>query len=196
MADWKFSRRRDRCSACEAVFDEDGRHVSTLLLRAEELTREDLCLACWERSARGDEIFFWYTRQCSERRGLHLDLPTLEQLFLRLEGREATRMLEMRYILALLLMRKKRLKLVRIERQPRETLVVRRPRREEVLSVVVFDFSPERMEELRRELVEIFDGAEGLPDPERANSGHEEAGPSPDDQEAGEERPPALTAGV
>jgi hypothetical protein len=196
MADWKFSRRRDRCSACEAVFDEDGRHVSTLSLRAEELARADLCLACWERSSRGDEIFFWYTRRCSERRGLQLDLPTLEQLFIRLEGREATRMLEMRYILALLLMRKKRLKLVRIERAPRETLVVRRPRREEALSVAVFDFGPERMEELRRELVEIFDGAEGFPADEDSGSGREAGEAAPGDQEAGEEMPPALAAGA
>jgi len=196
MADWKFSRRRDRCSACVAVFDEDGRHVSTLSLRADELARADLCLACWERSVQGDEIFFWFTRRCNERRGLHLDLPTLEQLFLRLEGREETRMLEMRYILALLLMRKKRLKLVRIERQPREILVVRRPRRAETSNVVVFDFSPERMEELRRELVEIFDGAEGLRAPEVAGSGREAGRAAPDDQEAGEEMPPALAAGV
>jgi hypothetical protein len=161
MVDWKFSRRRDRCGSCETVFEEGSRHVSTLSLKGEELSRSDSCIACWEREPPSATIFFWYTRQSSERRGLHLDLPTLEQLFLRLEGRKEERVLEMRYVLALLLMRKKRLKLVRIVRQPRETMVVRRPRREEALEVAVFDFRPERMEELRRELVEIFDGAEG-----------------------------------
>jgi hypothetical protein len=45
-------------------------------------------------------------------------------------------------------------------------------------------------------LVEIFDGAEGFPAAEEAGSGHEAGGAAPDDQEAGEEMPPALAAGV
>jgi hypothetical protein len=181
MVDWKFSRRCDRCGSCDTVFEDGTRHVSTLSLKGEELSRADSCVACWEREAPSAAIFFWYTRQSRERRGLRLDLPTLEQLFLRLEGRTEERVLEMRYVLALLLMRKKRLKLVRIVRQPRETMVVRRPRREEALEVAVFDFRPERMEELRRELVEIFDGAEG----ERSDPAE---GGEPDTRE---EAPPA-----
>jgi hypothetical protein len=181
MADWKFSRRRERCGACDAAFEDGSRHVSTLSLRGEELSRADVCLACWERDVPDRAIFFWYTRQSRERRGLHLDLSTLEQLFLRLEGRKEARMLEMRYVLALLLMRKKRLRLVRVVREPRETLVVRRPRREEALEVAVFDFRAERIEELRRELMEIFDGAEGIPSTEGGEA------------EAREEAPPAAS---
>jgi hypothetical protein len=169
MADWKFARRRDRCGACAAAFDEGSRHVSLLSLRGEDLGREDLCLACWGSRAAGDEIFFWFTRQRSERRGLSLDLAALEQLFLRLEGREEERMLEVRYVLCLLLMRKRRLKLLRVAREPREALVVRRPRREEEIAVVVFDFAPERLEDLQRELLSLFEGAEPEP-PEGAGS--------------------------
>lgn len=192
MADWRFSRRRDRCGMCDAAFEDGSRHVSALSLGGEELVRADFCLACWEREVPDRAIFFWYTRRIRARGGLHLDLPTLEQLFLRLEGREEARMLEMRYVLALLLMRKKRLKLVRVARQPRESLVVRRPRREEELAVAVFDFSAERMEELRRELVEIFDGAEGFPaagGPGSPTAGGGEAG-------AGEEAPPAASLAI
>jgi hypothetical protein len=189
MVDWKIARRRDRCSGCESVFEEGQRQVSTLSLRAEDLVREDLCLPCWEQRGAGDEIIFWYTRQSSERRGFRLDLPLLEQLFLRLEDRDQDRMLELRYVLCLLLMRKKRLKLLRVTRDPRETLVVRRPRREEALKVVVCGFGAERMEELQRTLVEVFDGAEGLP----FSAGEGKAGGS---HEAGEEVPPAATVGA
>ena len=163
MPEWKFARRRDRCNACESVFEEGTRHVSALSFAGEDLARADLCLACWGARARPEEIFFWYTRMCADRRGLRLDLPMLEQLFHRLEGRAEEPMVELRYVLCLLLMRKKRLKLVRITRDPAETMVVRRPRREESLPVLVRDLSAERIEELRRELAEIFDGAESAP---------------------------------
>lgn len=163
VADWKFARRRDRCSRCESAFEEGGRHVSALLFAADALTREDLCEACWERREPGGEIFHWYTRRQEVRRGLSLDLPTLEQLFLHLAGRDEPRVLEIRYVLCLLLLRKRRLKLVRVVRDPRETLVVRRPRREEALEIPVCDLPADRVGELQRELAAIFDGSGELP---------------------------------
>lgn len=178
MAEWKFAGRRDRCNACESTFEEGTRHVSTLSLAGEDLSREDLCLACFETREKTSEIFFWYTRMSAGRRGLRLDLPMLEELFHRLEGRTEEGMIELRYVLCLLLMRKKRLKLVRITRDPAETMQVRRPRRDELLPVIVRDLTAERIEELRGELAEIFDGAEaGLAEPE-SQSPPEEVPPS------------------
>jgi len=163
MAEWKFAGRRDRCNTCDSPFEEGTRHVSTLSLTGEDLSREDLCLACFEARQRASEIFFWYTRMSADRRGLRLDLPMLEELFHRLEKRTEEGMIELRYVLCLLLMRKKRLKLVRITRDPAETMLVRRPRRDELLPVLVRDLTAERIEELRGELAEIFDGAEAAP---------------------------------
>ena len=160
MSEWKFARRRDRCNACESAFEEGTRHVSALSLAGEDLSREDLCLSCWTANARGSEIFFWFTRMRGDRRSLRLDLPMLEQLFLRLEGRGEKKMIELRYVLCLLLMRKKRLKLVRVVREPVETMILRRPRRDESLKVMVCNLGVERIEDLRRELAEIFEGAE------------------------------------
>ncbi len=158
MVDWKIARRRDRCSRCESTFPEDAKHVSTLRFQGETLAREDLCAACFEGRDPGLEIFFWYTRERGERRGLALDLPTLEQLFLRLEGNAEPRIEELRYVIALLLMRKRRLKLVRVVRDPRETMLLRRPRRDETWRVPVCDFDPARMDALKSDLIAIFDG--------------------------------------
>jgi hypothetical protein len=166
MADWKIARRRDRCSRCEAAFDEGTRHLSTLCFQGESLAREDLCAPCFERRDHGLEIFYWSTRQRRDRRSLALDLPTLEHLFLRLEGNEEARIQELRYVIALLLMRKRRLKLVRVVRDPRESLVLKRPRRDEAWRVPVCDFDPARMDALRDDLIGIFEGSsEGPEDP-------------------------------
>lgn len=160
MVEWKFQRRQGACGTCERAFEEGARHVSVLSARGEDLAREDQCLACWAQRAGSDDLFWWFTRHSANRRGLQLDLPTLEHVFVRLEGRSEARIRELRYVLCLLLMRKRRLKLLRMQRGEPESMLVRRPRRDESFQVFVFDFAPERVEELRGELAAIFDGAE------------------------------------
>ncbi len=114
-----------------------------------------------------DELFWWATRhQPGKRTTLALDLEALEALFLRLHEREETAIRELNFVLALLLMRKRRLKLERVERKGAgEAMVFRRPRREELYRVSVFDFDAEKMEELRTRLAEVLEGAADDEDP-------------------------------
>lgn len=159
--EWKFRRRDGRCGGCAAEFPEHARHASVLAVLGDEVRREDLCVTCWERRAHEGDLFYWFTRRAKGKAGLVLDLVTLEQLFLQLEGRGERAVRELRYLVALLLMRKRRLKLDRVTRGPDgEAMVCRRPRRKESFQVFVFDFSAERMNELRQKLVGLFDGAE------------------------------------
>ncbi len=163
---WTISRRQAACAASGRPFDDGERHVSLVEVAEGELRRSDLSLAAWqarERSGAEAPLFWWMTRhRVNPARTVQLDLEGLEQLFQRLEGRPETPVRELRYLLCLLLMRKRRLSIDRIERGPEgERMVVKRPRRDERYEVFVYDFTPERMEELRAELQAIFDGAEG-----------------------------------
>jgi len=161
MTDWSFRRRQGWCQACEKRFEEGERHASSLAVVGEALAREDVCSGCWLGRAGRDELFHWFTRHREGKRGLQLDLGTLEALFVRLEGRAEPRVREMRYLLALLLLRKRRIKVDRILREAEgESMLVHRPRRKESLRVFVFDFTPERMQELRADLVLLLEGAE------------------------------------
>ncbi len=168
MSDWKIARRGRACSRCEREFDEDEPHVSKLLLRGDEPLREDHCQECFAEGQKGqqdpedEEIWWWRTRNRSgKRRGLQLDLEAIGGLFLSLEGKTETSLEELRYVLCLILMRKRRLKVERIVRDARgEAMIVRRPRRKEGLRVAVHEFTPERMDELRARLVRLFDGDE------------------------------------
>jgi hypothetical protein len=161
MIDWKLQRRQEACSACGRAYVPDERHVSSLSIVGDAIVRDDVCVACWDGRARSGDVFHWFTRHRLDRGRLHLDLAALEQLFLRLKSRSEPKLSEMRYVLSLLLMRKRRLKLVRVSRDDgREALIVKRPRRPETFEVMVFDFAPDRLEEMRRELVRIFEGSE------------------------------------
>ncbi|MBL8861476.1 MAG: hypothetical protein JNK02_05635 [Planctomycetes bacterium] len=161
MTDWTFRRRQGACQACGKTFEDGERHASSLSILSEALAREDLCSGCWLGRPGREELFHWFTRHRLGKRGLQLDLATLEALFVRLEGRPELRVREMRYLLALLLLRKRRLKLDRILREAGgEAMLVHRPRRKESFQVYVFDFTPERTAELRADLVLLLEGAE------------------------------------
>jgi len=164
MVEWKIRRRHQQCSRCESTFVDGTRFVSLLGIDEEEdLLREDLCLRCWEGADQDGLVFFWLTRyQENRKKSLQLDLESLERLFLELEGREQEKLRELRYLISLLLMRKRKLKLVRVARGGgKERLVLRRPRRSEELEVFVYDFTAEKLEEMRVRLQEVLEGAGG-----------------------------------
>lgn len=133
-----------------------------LCVRGDALVREDRCVGCWNSSSTSEWLFWWRTRHSAEkRRGVQLNLEALEQLFLHLEGKGEQKLRELRYVLCLILLRKRRLKIRQIVRgEEGESFLVYRPRQTESLSVFVFDFTPERIDQLRAELQHIFDGAE------------------------------------
>ncbi len=168
MPDWHLSKRQTACGGCERAFEDGEAHISALSLSGEDLVREDRCLACWKRAsaARGEgahALLWWRTRHWNEkRRGIALDLEALEALFVGLEGREEVALQELRYVLCLILMRKRRLRIERVERDgEREALVVSRPKREPSYTVAVFDFDAAKIDELRQRLQEVFEGSEG-----------------------------------
>jgi hypothetical protein len=207
MADWKISRRRGACAACERDFDDGERHVSTLRVNAEGLERADLCLAWWnaapaeasgeacrgacqerveagaEGPTLGEDLFWWATRfQAERRQTVQLDLESLQRLFLELEGTEDGRLQELRYVLCLILMRKRYLKVERVLRTADgEAFRVKRPRRDERYEVRVFDFTPERMAQIRTELQAIFDGAETVEGVDLTDTPVEETGTQPEE---------------
>jgi hypothetical protein len=162
MADWKIRRRHGECTVCESQFVEEQRHASLLRLNdSQDLVRQDLCDACWGETPEEQVLFWWFTRHwASRKKTVQLDLGSLERLFMELDGREEDKLRELRYLLCLLLMRKRKLKLQKVKRSAAgEQLILRRPRRTEELSVWVYDFTPDRMEELRSRLQEVLDGA-------------------------------------
>jgi hypothetical protein len=162
MSEWKFTRRAVQCTTCAIAFQGGERHVSALVFAGEDLRREDHCTTCFARRESSADLFFWYTRHVVGKRALELDLATLEALFLRLEGRAEARIRELRYVLCLLLMRKRRLRLDRVVRgeSDGEAMILHRPRRKEALKVHVFDFSPDRLEVLKSDLLGLLEGAE------------------------------------
>ncbi len=159
MSDWKIRRLRGECAKCERAFETDGERLLTQVRFVdEELVREDFHPECWEEPS--DAIYWWATRrEVQGKKTLALDFELIERLFFQLEERSEDKIRELRYLLCLMLMRKRRLKLVRVQRGPEgEAMLLRRPRRKEECRVFVYDFDPERLDVLRGELATLLDG--------------------------------------
>jgi hypothetical protein len=159
MSDWKIRRLRGECAQCERAFETDGERILTQVrFDGDDLVREDYHPECWEEPI--DAIFWWATRFAVKAKSTRaLDFELIERLFFQLEGRSEEKVREVHYLLCLMLMRKRRLKLVRVERgQEGEAMIVRQPRRKKEWRVFVYDFEPERIEVLRGELATLLDG--------------------------------------
>ena len=167
MSDWKIRRLRGECAKCERPFETDGERILTQVrLEGDALIREDYHPECWEEPV--DAIFWWATRFAVKAKStLALDFELIEKLFFQLEDRSEEKIRELRYLLCLMLMRKRRLKLVKVQRgKEGEAMLVRQPRRKQEWRVFVYDFEPERIEVLRGELSSLLDGDLGADDEE------------------------------
>ena len=201
MSDWRIHRKLDHCGPCGRELAVGEAFFSLLRFDEEGLGREDRCTSCFEELSQsdpdGDRVFWRTRRQESKKKGLAVDFEAVERLFLALEGREEDRLRELRYLLSLLLMRKRRLKLVRVKRaKEAQVMILRRPRRTEELAVDVFDLSPEKAEELRGELERIFEGAgaEDLATPPAAAAEGEDPAPEAPEEPGGADSPAAGTS--
>lgn len=157
-------QRGDYCQAC---WDKGGIELQLAGPKDETDSSEDSEEPVADASAAeipADEPHrFWWTthHQAKPPKTLQMDMDALQRLFLELGERSETKLRELRYVLCLLLMRKKRVKLERILRDDDgESFIVRRPKSEDRYTVEVFDFTLERMAEVREHLQAIFDGVD------------------------------------
>lgn len=184
MSEWRIHRREVLCGACQRSFGDGEALYSLLYLDPEALRREDRCERCFVDPGAAPGVLFWRTHHAQDgSRRLAVDFDAIEELFLALESRKEPRSMELRYLLALLLLRKKRLKLVGVRRgETGETMCVRRPRRTEEFEVAVFELDGERARALKADLARIFEGAgvEALSAPATAPDSAVASAPTPD----------------
>jgi hypothetical protein len=114
--DWKIQRDRRRCEKPGCPLPTSRTFYAVLEWPA--CVRSDLCDACFaehERRCQGGEapIFWRAVRKQTGKKELVLDLASLRMLFDRLAGLDDDRARALRYFCALLLLRKRALRMVR-----------------------------------------------------------------------------------
>jgi len=111
--EYDISRPAGQCCRCDRQLEPGEEFVATVRGDDQQLCREDYCKTCWQAAAETDppdRLGIWRTRvpppQAKPRRRF-VDDEMLGEFFRRLEGAEEPARVGFRFVVALLLMRRK-----------------------------------------------------------------------------------------
>ncbi len=112
--DYNITKPNGLCCACEQQLQPDQEFAATVRQIEDGFARQDFCLNCWadELADEPDVIGVWRSRipLPKEKKKLLVDDGVLVNFFQRLADTDQPAKLSFRYVLALILMRKKLLK--------------------------------------------------------------------------------------
>ena len=158
MSEWEIARSQERCTVCGSVFGELEEYYSALVEKPDGFERRDFCAKCWQGGS--DEMFsFWKTqvpaREVKPKR--FVDDEVLIDFFERLAGTTEEVKVNFRYILALVLMRKKLLRFEGTRRdESAEYLKVKLRGQNDIQEVYNPDLTQERIEQVTEEIGRIL----------------------------------------
>jgi hypothetical protein len=111
--DYQISKTTGACQACGRALEPGEAYVAAVRDADGELLRQDHCQTCWNASPRDgtESLASWLARVPfpKERKRLFVDDEVLRGFFERLAGCEDEAKVRFRFVLALVLMRKKQL---------------------------------------------------------------------------------------
>jgi len=161
--DWNIQRSNRQCCSCSKQFAEGENYYSALFDTGNEFERADYCTECWGGSGAENKAFsFWKTHVAprEEQKKLFVDDEVLLDFFLRLsaeEGEQPEHKVKFRYILALVLLRKKLLRFVDIVREDeQEILLLRYPKQDREFRVIDPGLTEEEADTVKDDLSQVL----------------------------------------
>lgn len=111
MAEWEIHKPLGQCSGNGQTIEFGDEYIGALVETDEGLQRRDYSLAYWDEQQPG-VYCFWRTKlpHPEEKKKVFIDDSMLMAFFDRLAGEEASDRINFRFVLAMILMRKRRLK--------------------------------------------------------------------------------------
>lgn len=148
----------DQCSSCSRPLQAGEEYVATVAATPEGLVRQDRCVPCGNVQ-KSDVFSFWRGKRPSLKPGTlpRLDFDSLLELLRRLEGRDDASSSRLRWIVTILLLRRRLVQIVnRSNADGIETLEVKPRHDDRVFVVKDPKLSPEDFESLHDDLSKIF----------------------------------------
>lgn len=159
--DFEVSRCTRHCAETQRQLEPGETFYSTLTVEGAEVIRRDFCQQAWQGPPEG--VLGWWKSQMPDRDANRLHwAPNDVMLHLFEEMAEQPELADMRYVLTLLLVRRRvmRLEESQHDEQGREELVVYSPRKEETYQVPVVTPTEARIQEIQDELARLLFGNE------------------------------------
>jgi len=157
--DWDIRKGDKHCERCQKEFREEEEYFAGLYDENRQFVRRDFCLTCWEAVEKPSLYSFWRTRvpKKEEKAKLLVDDDIILNFFFRLENEQDQLKKNFRYVLALLLMRKKILKFKDVRRgEGGEALVLRQPKEGREFVVYNPQLTEEQIQKVTEEVGQIL----------------------------------------
>lgn len=157
---YEVAKAQGRCAACGQTIEPDSKLMAALRETPTGFERIDVCLGCWEKFDRTNIIAFWKTTmpRAEAKRKLFVDDEVLCSLFERLADAQDPSKLNFRFVLGLILMRKKLLayESSRKDADGRELWSMRFKGREDLLDMLNPHLTEEQVQDVSRQLGDIL----------------------------------------
>jgi hypothetical protein len=158
MSDWEINKPLGQCYGTERKIESGEEYFAALVDTDEGLQRRDFCADYWE-SQKPDVFCYWRTKlpEPGQKKQLFVDDQMLMAFFERLEKEKEQEKINFRFVLALILMRKRILKYddTRTE-DDREIWRLRIVGEKHIVEVINPHLDEEQIEQLSSQIGEIL----------------------------------------
>ena len=158
MGEWEINKTQGRCYATNKEFEYDEEYFAALVETDDGLQRRDFCTGYWENEK--PEVFcYWKSRLPSpdQKKQIFVDDEMLMVFFERLAQETDEEKINFRFVLMLVLMRKRRLKYESSKIQDdKEIWCLRIAGTKDVVEVVNPHLDEEQMEQLSSQIGQIL----------------------------------------
>ncbi len=157
--EWKINKGSSGCASCNKGFCEEEEYYSALFDENNNFIRRDFCASCWNGSKEGDLFSFWKTKVPRKDKPVQrfVNTDVFLDMFNRLEGNSEIQQRNLRYVIALYLIRKKIFKLRSLNKQGgEEFIVLYYPKEDRELSVFNPNLKEEEIESITSEMSQLL----------------------------------------
>jgi hypothetical protein len=158
-AGYSMSRAMGKCTVCAREISPGEKLFAALRETTTGLERLDICPACWEKFDHSGLLGFWQTTMpaATAKKKIFVDDEVLCELFERLADATEPAKLNFRFVLGLILMRKRRLNYdFTVQRDGREIWKVRLKGREDQLDLLNPRLNEQQVADVSSQLGEIL----------------------------------------
>ena len=158
IEDWQINDKIESCHGCGKRFEDASEVISALFEQGEAFFRRDYCAACANGEHLAGAFSHWRAKFSSSKPAkAYVDDEVIFDFFERLQESAEPSKKDFHYVLALILMRKRLLKFMSIEKEGDETcMVLRSPRRDKIYRVLERRLSSREMDALNEEVAKVF----------------------------------------
>ncbi|MFC1582031.1 hypothetical protein ACFL4W_00695 [Planctomycetota bacterium] len=166
---WQFGSNDGVCGVCARSFEEEESFISNVTESEIGMARRDYCETCWEKVDQTDTFYYWKTVfRPVKNRNVFVDNETLMNFFIRLEEEDSNTKKNFRYLLSLILLRKRLLVFKDVFKEGDREYMIMRDKTDQEFRVLNPGMDKETIETVKGQMLavlreNVFEGDDLLP---------------------------------